>query len=63
MWLQKNINKRLIKRAIWSQYVYELEAEEKVDNFIKSNKLNNVTSFIKDWVNEMKKEAKKTLNK
>ena len=31
MWMQKNINKRLIKRAIWSQYVYEIEAEEKVD--------------------------------
>ena len=28
MWLQKRINKRFIKRAIWSDYIYQIEAEE-----------------------------------
>ena len=30
MWLQKRLNKRVIKMAIGSKYVYEIEAEEKV---------------------------------
>ena len=29
MGLQKRINKRLIKKAIWSDYIYQIEAEEK----------------------------------
>ena len=61
MWLQKNINKRLIKRALWSKYVYEIEAEEKAENSMKISKLNAMTDFIKDGVNEMKKDAKKAL--
>jgi hypothetical protein len=29
MGLQKRLNKRVIKRAIGNQYVYQIEAEEK----------------------------------
>lgn len=66
MWLQKRINKRVIKMAIGSKYVYEIEAEEKArwwsyyedDDEKKSNKLR---SFLQDWVNEMKKEMNKKL--
>ena len=58
MWLQKNINKWLIKRALWSKYVYEIEAEEKAEWII--NKKNSaMTEFLKWWLNEMKKDAKK----
>ena len=67
MWLQKRINKRFIKKAIWSSYVYEIEAEEKSkwwyyyedDDERKSNKLK---SFFQEWVNEMKKEINKKLD-
>ena len=66
MWLQKSMNKWLIKRAIWSKYVEEIEAEEaeqRAARFLKINKISAVTEFFKDWVNEMKKEVKKSLNK
>ena len=64
MGLQKRINKRFIKKAIWSDYVYQIEAEEKSrswyyyedDNEEKSNKLK---SFFQEWVNELKREMKK----
>ena len=29
MWLQKKLNKRVIKLAIGSKYIYEIESEEK----------------------------------
>ena len=59
MGLQKRINKRLIKKAIWSDYIYQIEAEEKSkwwyyeDDEQSPNKLK---SFLQEWVNEMKKE-------
>ena len=63
MWLQKRINKRLIKRAIWSDYVYQIEAEEKARwHESSSERSSKLTSFIKEWVNEMKKEIKKDIN-
>lgn len=60
MWLQKRINKWLIKRAIWSKYIYQIEAEEEsklvnndYDDWEVSSKLK---SFFQEWLNEMKKE-------
>jgi len=64
MWIQKSVNKWLIKRAIWSKYVDEIEAEEaeqKAAWLLKMQKIATVTEFFKDWVNEMKKEVKKNL--
>ena len=64
MWLQKKINRRLIKRAIGSEYVYKIEAEERIKNWYideEENKSNPIKSFIQWWVNEMKKEVKKKL--
>lgn len=61
MWLQKRINKRLIKRAIWSKYVYQIEMEEKNQWWYEFNiwKTNTIKSFLQEGVNEMKKEIKK----
>lgn len=61
MWLQKRINKRLIKRAIWSDYVYQIEAEEKIRWWYEpeNERSSKLKSFLKDWVNEMKKEMNK----
>ena len=61
MWLQKRINKRLIKRAIWSDYVYQIEAEEKVRWWYEpeNERSSKLKSFLQDWVNEMKKEINK----
>ena len=61
MWLQKKMNKRLIKKAIWSDYVYQIEAEERVKWWyeLEKEKSNKLKSFIKEWVNEMKKEMNK----
>ena len=61
MWLQKRINKRLIKRAIWSKYVYQIEMEEKNEWWYEFNiwKTNTIKSFLQEGVNEMKKEIKK----
>jgi len=61
MWLQKKINKRFIKKAIWSDYIYQIEAEEKARlHESSSERSSKLTSFIKEWVNEMKKEIKKS---
>ena len=66
MWLQKKLNKRLIKRAIWSEYVYQIEADERVKKWLSIDdedyKPNKIKSFLEDWVKEMKKEVKKKLN-
>ena len=64
MWLQKKLNRRLIKRAIGSEYVYKIEAEERAKNWYtdeEESKSNPIKSFIQWWVNEMKKEVKKKL--
>jgi len=64
MWLQKKMNKRLIKKAIWSDYVYQIEAEERVKWWyeLEKEKSNKLKSFIKEWVNEMKKEISKKID-
>ena len=61
MWLQKRLNKRVIKMAIGSKYVYEIEAEEKVKWWYENERerSSKLKSFLKDWVNEMKKEITK----
>lgn len=63
MWLQKRINKRFIKTAIGSKYIYQIEAEEKIKWWYEpeNERSSKLTSFIKDWVNEMKKEIKKEI--
>ena len=63
MWLQKKINKRLIKRAIGSEYVYQIEADERIRRWYTDDeeKASALKSFIQWWVNEMKKEVKKKL--
>ena len=64
MWLQKKLNKRLIKRAIWSEYVYQIEADERVRRWLsddEEDRASALKSFIQWWVNEMKKEVKKKL--
>ena len=66
MWLQKKLNKRLIKRAIGSEYVYQIEADERVKKWLSIDdedyKPNKIKSFLEDWVKEMKKEVKKKLS-
>lgn len=55
----------MIKRAIGGEYVYQLEADEKIRRWLDSVdewKTTWLTWFLKDWVNEMKKEVKKKLN-
>lgn len=61
MWLQKKLNKRVIKMAIGSKYVYEIEAEEKVKWWYENpnERSSKLKSFLKEWVNEMKKEINK----
>ena len=64
MWLQKKINKRLIKRAIGSEYVYQIDADERVRRWWyddEEDRTSTLKSFIQWWVNEMKKEVKKKL--
>ena len=63
MWLQKKINKRLIKRAIGSEYVYQIEADERIRRWYTDDeeKASTLKSFIQWWVNEIKKEVKKKL--
>ena len=65
MWLQKKLNKRLIKRAIGSEYVYQIEADERVKKWLSIDdedyKPSKIKSFLEDWVKEMKKEVKKKL--
>jgi hypothetical protein len=64
MGLQKRINKRFIKKAIWSDYIYQIEAEEKSRWWYEyeRERSSKLTSFIKDWVNEMKREINWKLN-
>ena len=64
MWLEKRVNKRLIKRAIGSKYVYEIEAEEKYKWWYDSDieRSSKLKSFLQEWVNEMKKEIKKKID-
>ena len=47
--------------AIGSRYVYEIEAEEKVRWWyeLENEKSSKLKSFLKDWVNEMKREMNK----
>ena len=61
MWLQKRINKRFIKKAIWSDYIYQIEAEERVKwGYEPENERSSkLKSFIQEWVNEMKREMNK----
>ena len=61
MGLQKRINKRFIKKAIWSDYIYQIEAEEKVKGWYEpeNERSSKLKSFLKDWVNEMKREMNK----
>ena len=49
--------------AIGSKYVYEIEAEEKVRWWyeLENERSSKLKSFLKDWVNEMKKEMNKKL--
>ena len=57
MWLQKRLNKRFIKKAIWSDYIYQIEAEEGSRWWYDSERwISNLKSFLQDWVNEMKRE-------
>ena len=61
MGLQKRINKRFIKKAIWSDYIYQIEAEEKVKGWYEptNERSSKLKSFLKDWVNEIKREMNK----
>ena len=61
MRLKKKLNKRVIKMAIGSKYIYEIDAEEKVrwEYEPQTEKSSKLKSFIQDWVNEMKKEINK----
>jgi len=61
MGLQKKINKRLIKKAIWSDYIYQIEAEERVKWWYEpeNERSSKLKSFLQDWVNEMKREMNK----
>ena len=64
MWLQKRLNKRVIKMAIGSKYIYEIDAEEKVrwEYEPQTEKSSKLKSFLQDWVNEMKKEISKKID-
>ena len=61
MGLQKRINKRFIKKTIGSEYVYQIEAEERVKWWYEpeNERSSKLKSFLKDWVNEMKREMNK----
>ena len=53
---------RLIKRAIGNKYVYEIEREDDTKMWHSEGwKFNWLTWFLKDWVDEMKKEVKRKL--
>ena len=47
--------------AIGSGYVYEIEAEERVRWWYEpeNERSSKLKSFLKDWVNEMKREMNK----
>ena len=61
MWLQKRLNRRVIKKTIGSEYVYQIEAEERLKWWYEpeNERSSKLKSFLKDWVNEMKREMNK----
>ena len=61
MGLQKRLNKRIIKKTIGSQYVYQIDAEEMVRRWYEpeTERSSKLKSFIQEWVNEMKREMNK----
>jgi len=61
MWLQKRLNRRVIKKTIGSEYVYQIEAEERLKWWYEpeNDRSSKLKSFLKDWVNEMKREMNK----
>ena len=62
MGLQKRLNKRVIKKTIGSEYVYQIETEERVKWWYfdyEENEGSWLKSFIQEWVNEMKREMKR----
>jgi len=61
MWLQKRLNRRVIKKTIGSDYVYQIEAEEKIKWWFEpeTERSSKLKSFIQEWVNEMKREMNK----
>ena len=61
MGLQKRLNKRVIKKTIGSEYVYQIEAEERVIWWYEpeNERSSKLKSFLKEWVNEMKREMNK----
>ena len=61
MWLQKRLNTWLIKRAIGSEYVYQIKADEAIKRWYIDEWKSKLTWFLKDGVEEMKKEVKKKL--
>ena len=58
MGLQKRLNRRVIKKTIGSDYVYQIEAEERVKWWYEPENERSIKlkSFLKNWVNEMKRE-------
>ena len=61
MGLQKRLNKRVNKKTIGSEYVYQIEAEERVKWWYEpeNERSSKLKSFLKDWVNEIKREMNK----
>ena len=61
MGLQKRLNRRVIKKTIGSDYVYQIEAEERVKWWYEpeSERTSKLKSFFQEWVNELKREMKK----
>lgn len=47
--------------AIGSKYVYEIEAEERIKGWYEpeNERSSKLKSFLKEWVNEMKREMNK----
>ena len=58
MGIQKRLNKRVSKKTIGSEYVYQIEAEERVRWWyeLEDERSSKLKSFIQEWVNEMKRE-------
>ena len=64
MWLQKRFNRRVIKKTIGSDYVYQIEAEERLKGWYESEneRSSKLKSFLQDGVKEMKKEINKKID-
>ena len=58
MGLQKKLNRRIIKMTIWSDYVYQIEYEEKF-RWWNKEWLNISGSQTQNWISETKKEMDK----